>query len=1072
MKIRKLLLTLLVSVFFAGAGFAQGVTTAAISGRITNANNAALDGATVVAVEIATGTQYGTITNSDGYYHLPHMNVGGPYKLSVTYVGYKSFTKNDIYLTLGQTLKMDASISETTTTLSGVEIVANKNDIFDGNRTGAQTFVSRKVVAEMPSLSGNLNDFTQLTPQANEVGAGVSFAGMNNRYNSVFIDGTMSNDVFGLAANGMNGGQAGVNAISNEAIKQIQIMIAPFDVRQSGFAGASINAVTKNGTNEFKGEAYYKFRNQNLAGKTPGDVAAADRTKLPDFTAKTYGLTLGGPIIKNKLFFFVNAEFQKDVTPQPSIFADYLGNSTQAEIDALGSMLKSKYGYDAGAYLNNSSTLDGKIFLARFDYNISKTQKLMFRYQYNHGVKTSPSRSNSRNIYFGNAGILFPTTTSSFATELKSTFGNKYSNDLKIGYTSTLDDRGPMGSPFPRVSISDGQGRINFGSEVYSTGNKLDQKIFTFTDNFQIYAGKHTITLGTNVEYYNIYNLFIRKAFGTYSYNSLASFLNNDPAATYELGYSLIDNIRGDGSAAAAAFNAMQFGLYAQDEIQVNDNLKITAGLRIDMPKYLTEPKVIPGFNETVIPKLEAVYDMKGAQAGHMPGTQLMFSPRIGFNWDVFGDNTLQVRGGSGIFTSRAPFVWLGGSYTNNGMVIGDYKVYNTETFNPDWQTQSKGPAGLPTGSQIDLYTKNFKNPQMWKTSLAADYKLPGGVVATIDLLYTKTLINVLWKDVNVKSAWGNATGTPDTRPLYKTYHNGIASDYGQIMLGGNTNKGYAYNATFQLRKTFTNNLSASIAYTYGKSESVFDGTSSQNSSQWNYLVSSPVPRNDAQLGVSSFSLGNRIVAYVSYQKEYLKHLRTGISLYYNGQSGQPFSYIYNDYHGYFTNEAYNGPELIYIPANKSDIVFKGTASQQDAQWAALNSFISSDKYLSAHRGSYAQRNASRLPFTNVFNLKLTQDLFVNHADKSQTLQIALDIFNVGNLLNKKWGIRYYAPYGNLQIIKFEKMIVDPGTASTAKTLPTFSFVAPKDNKAYYVNDSGIYGSRWQAMITLRYKFN
>ena len=1072
MKRTNLLLTLLVSLLFVGSTFAQGVTTAAITGKITDTKGASLPGATVIAVESATGTQYGTTTNSEGYFNMPNMNVGGPYKLTVTYVGYKPYTKGNIYLTLGQTMKINISISESSTTLGGVEIVSNKNDIFDGNRTGAQTFVSSKVVTEMPSLTGNLNDFTQLTPQASNVGSGVSFGGMNNRYNSVFIDGTMSNDVFGLAANGMNGGQAGVNAVSNEAIKQIQIMIAPFDVRQSGFAGASINAVTKNGTNKLKGSAYFKYRNQSLAGKTPGDVADSSRTKLPDFTAKTYGLTLGGPIIKDKLFFFVNAEFQNDVTPQPSSFADYIGNTSQAGIDSLSNLLKSKYGYDPGAYLNNSSSLEGKRILTRIDYNLNKNNKLMFRYQYNHGVKTSPSRTNSKNIYFANSGVLFPTTTHSFATELKSTFGNKYSNDLKIGYTSTLDDRGPMGDPFPHVSIQDGQGRINFGSEVYSTGNKLDQKIATFTDNFQIYSGMHTITLGTNIEYYNIYNLFIRKAFGTYSYNSLSSFLNDDPAATYELGYSLVDNIRGDGSAAAAAFKAMQFGLYAQDEMQLNDNFKLTLGLRLDMPKYMTEPQVIPGFNDSIIPQLEKVYDMQGAQSGHMPGTQLMFSPRLGFNWDVFGDKSVQVRGGSGIFTSRAPFVWIAGMYTNNGMVIGDYRAYGSEKFNPDWQTQSKGTAGAPTNSQVDLYTKNFKNPQMWKTDIAADFNIPGGIIASVDLLYTKTIHNVLWKDVNVKAPWGHATGTPDNRPLYKTYHNGIAHNYGQIMLGANTSKGYAYNATIQLRKTFAKSLSTSIAYTYGKSESIFDGTSSQNSSQWNYLVSSPVPRNDAQLGISAFSLGSRIVAYVSYEKEYIKHLKSGISLYYNGQSGRPFSYIYNDYHGNFTNEAYKGPELIYIPAKKSDIVFTGTQAEQDKQWNDLDAYISSDKYLSAHRGSYAERNASRLPFTNIFNLKFTQDLFVNVSDKRQTLQIDFDIFNVGNMLNKTWGLRYYAPNGNIQLIKFEKMIDDPNTASTDKTLPTFSFKRPKDDKAYYLNDSGIYGSRWQAMITLRYKFN
>jgi len=1056
----------------AGTIFAQGVTTASINGKITDTNNESLVGATVIIIEDATGSQYGSISDEMGYYHLPNLNVGGTYTLTVTYIGFKDYVKSEIYLTLGQTININASLSESATTLSDVEIIGLKNDVFDGNRTGAQTFIDDKAVKRIPTLSGNLNDFTQLTPQANIVGSGVSIAGMNNRYNAVFIDGTMSNDVFGLAANGMNGGQAGINAISNESIEQFQIMIAPFDVRQSGFAGASINAVTKNGTNEFSGQVYFKYRNQNFAGKTPGDVEEEDREKLADFTAKTYGLTFGGPIIKNKLFFFINAEIQKDETPEPSNFAEYIGNSSEADINSLSNFLINEYGYDPGTFLNNSKSLKGQKILARFDYNISKNHKLMFRYQYVNGENADPSRTNSKNIYFGNAGVFFPTTTHSVATELKSVFGNKYSNNLKIGYTSTLDDRGTLGDPFPAVSIDDGEGTINFGSEIYSTGNKLDQKILTLTDNFQIYSGKHTITLGTHNEYYNIYNLFMRRAFGEYSYDNLSDFIDGNPAAKYRIGYSLLDDIRGDGSAAAADFKAFQFGLYIQDEIQVNENLKVTAGLRVDMPMYLDDPEAISGFNDTTLVKLEEYYDLKGAKAGSMPGTQILFSPRIGFNWDVFGDNTLQVRGGSGIFTSRTPFVWPAGSYTNNGMIMGDYKAYGSELFNPNWQTQTVGSADLPSGSQIDLYAEGFKNPQMWKTNIAADYKLPGGVIASVDLMFTKTINNVLWKDVNIKPEWGNATGTPDNRPLYKTYKNGIDAGYGQIMLGDNTNKGYAYNATVQLGKTFNKNLNASIAYTYGKSESIFDGTSSQNSSQWNYLVSSPIPKNEAEVGISSFDLGHRIVAYVSYEKEYLKHLKTGLSLYYNGQSGQPFSYIYNDYYGDFTSESYKGPQLIYIPANQDEIVFTGTPEEQDAQWNELNGFIESDDYLSANRGSYSKRNASRLPFTNLFNLKFTQDLFVNLAGRKQTLQLAVDIFNVGNLINKEWGNRYYAPNGNISLIKFEELIDDPINTSTDETLPTFSFTRPTDDKPYYLNDSGIYGSRWQAMFTIRYIFN
>jgi hypothetical protein len=708
----------------------------------------------------------------------------------------------------------------------------------------------------------------------------------------------------------------------------------------------------------------------------------------------------------------------------------------------------------------------------------------MMRYQYTNAKFTSPSISSSSKIYFGNAGVIYPSKTHSLSFELKSVFRNKLSNNLKIGYTHTLDDRGPMGEYFPRIEIKDGDGTIILGGENYSSGNKLDQKILTITDNLQIYSGNHTFTVGTHNEFYSIYNLFMRNAFGLYNYNNLDQFINKEVAYKYKLGYSLIDNIRGDGSAAAADFNFFQLGAYIQDEWQVKNNLKITAGLRVDLPVYTKDPQEKFLFNQITLGFISKHYDIKGAKSGKMPCTQFLWSPRIGFNWDVHGDKTLQVRGGTGIFTSRTPFVWPAGSYTNNGMVLGEYYKKNDEVFNPNWQTQTKGGTDAHEGSQIDLYAENFKNPQMWRTNIAIDFKLPYDILATAEIIYTKTINNVLWKDINIKKAWGYATGTPDNRPLYKTYKNGIDPKYKQIILGDNTSKGYSLTASLQLSKHFNKNLNTSVSYTYGKTTSIFDGTSSQNSSQWNYLVSSPVAHNSAEVGISGFDMGHRIVAFVSYEKAYFKNLKTGISLYYNGQSGQRISYIYNDYYGSMTSESYKGPQLIYIPKTENEIklvdrtmkdendniIVLATAAEE---WADLDAYIKSNSYLNNHRGQYAERNGDRLPFTHMLNIKLTQDLYVNIKDRKQTLQLSLDIFNFANLLNKNWGAVYSAYKGNISLMKFESLIVDPDLQTThelygKKTLPTFTFKRPKDDKAFELSNVA---SRWQAMVTIRYIF-
>ncbi len=1049
------------------AAFGQGTTTSEMNGIITDDNNDPLEGATIVAMHTPTGTQYGAITNDQGYFTIPLMDVGGPYTVTISYVGYSNFEKSGINLQLGQAYSVNTQLSVTEMAIAEVAIISTRvkeYDLFDGNRTGAETVLDEEDLNRMPTLSGDINDFTRYTPQARVVGDGISFAGMNNRYNSVMVDGTVNNDVFGLAANGMNGGQTGISAFSYEAIEQFQITLAPYDVRNGGFVGAGINAVTKSGTNKISGSVYFKYRNEGLAGKTPTDDPDYEREKLPEFSAKTYGFNLGGPIIKNKLFFFANVEMQDNQTPRPYIMDDYVGNTDAAGLQALRDYSIANYNYDPGTYGDVTDALKGQKFFLKLDWNINKKHKLMVRNQYTYGESSSPGHSDYNDLYYSNSGVLFPSTTNTTAIELKSRFSPTKSNNLKISYAYVHDNREVMGDRFPGVTIDDGDGTIHLGGEIYSSGNELSQKIFTITDNFQMNMGKHTLTIGTHNEFYNIYNLFMRRAYGYYDFDDVPNFQAGTPGE-YRIGYSLVDDIRGDGSAAAADFNAMQLGFYVQDEIRFSDQFKLTAGLRVDIPIYSTQPLGIDGFNETTIPILETEHDLQGAQSGSMPFTQILFSPRLGFNWDVTGEKTTQIRGGIGIFTSRVPFVWPAGSYTNNGRMVGDYRdrtdAPDNQTFEPRWNQQYVPPkdGSVPSGSQIDLYAQNFKLPQMLKVDLSVDQKLPGGVIATLEGIYTKTINNVSWQDVNMKPAFGNATGTPDTRPLYETYRNGLAPEYGQIMLGGNTNEGYAYNVTLQLRKNFTKGLNTNLAYTYGKSYSIFDGTSSQNSSQWNYLVSSPVAKNSAELGVSGFDPGSRIVGNISYAKEYIGHLKTMVSLSYIGQSGRVVSYIYNDYYGNFTGEAYKTPQLIFVPETSSDIIL-----QDPAQWAEMDAFISSNEYLNSRRGQYAERNGSRLPFEHRFDFRIAQDIFVNAGDRRQTLQITFDIFNVGNMLSKDWGRVYYASNGNLDVISFEDFQADG-------TTPEFSFRRPTDDRPWRIDDSGLNSSRWQAQLGVRYIF-
>ncbi len=1057
--------------------WAQGSTSASMSGKITDfETKESLIGANVVVTHIPSGTVYGGITDIDGFYRLIGMRVGGPYRIEVGYVGFEDFADEGIYLNLGQNLKVDGQLS--TTSIGLEEIVISAGGLFDGTKTGAETVVDEEQINALPTVSRAIGDFTRLTPQSRTTegndGLSLSFAGQNNRYNSIYIDGAISNDVFGLAGSGTNGGQTGVSPISVDAIEEFQVNLAPFDVTQGGFGGAAINAITRSGTNNLEGSVYTYFRNQSLAGRQPTDdedVAREDRPKLNDFTASTTGFRLGGALIENKLFYFINAEIQRETTPLPFDFGTYIGDSNSDRLDELVTKLQG-YGYDPGTYIDNERFLDSEKYNLKIDYNINDRNKLAFKLSHVHANNLEGVQSDFNSINFLNSSESFDSKTTTASVELNTLFNSSMSNNLIVGYSAVRDDRDPTGSDFPYVFINDGSGGIAFGSERFSTANLLNQDILTITNNLQLYKGKHTFTFGTHNEFYAVDNLFIARNFGDYEFDDLQTFLDDGEASDYERNFSLVDNLSGDESAAVASFTAGQLGLYAQDKIQVTDNFQLTAGLRLDLPFYSDTPGN-EQFNTETIALIEAEgYDLRGAEVGEFIQPQLQISPRIGFNWDINGDNSTQLRGGAGIFTSRAPLVWVGGAFNNYGLNVGT-EFNSGITFDPNPQNQPPGNIDLsnvqPSGS-IDLFAEDFKLPQFLKLNLALDHKLSDNWTIQLDGLFNKTLQNVAYQNVNLKQSIGNLSGTPDDRPIYDR-RDEIDPTYGRILLGYNTTEGYSYNATISATGRVSSNMFANVAYSYGDAFAVFDGTSSQNSSQWRGLHSVGGRNFDQQLSRSDFSPGSRFIAALSRKFNYLSdNLGTTITLFHESVQGTPYSYIYND-NGNLTSEDSRERSLIYIPETSSDIILvdDGDLTAAD-QWAALDAFIENDPYLSENRGNYAERNSNRGLWSHVMDLKILQDVGVDIGNKTHKFQVSLDIFNVGNLVNNNWGRRYFVgSFGNFELLNFEGF--QDGTNT-----PTFSFDPSnltEDNDPFAaIDDGGIQSSRWQMQIGLRYLFD
>lgn len=1069
---------------------AQAVTTSSITGRVVDQNGRPVASVQIQVENQATGVQRATLTRGDGQYLVPGLRPGGPYTVTATSVGYAESVTEGIQLPLGQTRRVDVRLTEQAVEIEGLEVAVAGAA---ARNTGVQTVVSEQELERSPSINREIVDIARLTPSAfvsneDDDGAAISIAGQNAEYNALYIDGVVNNDVFGLSAQGTNGGQTGAPPISFDAIEQLQVAVSPYDVTQSGFTGGAINAITRSGTNTFEGSAYYQLRNESLAGES---VWLQEPSPLPEFSTERYGFRLGGPIVEDKAFFFVNAEIFRSETPAPFDLGSYEGESGLDTFQEIRSVLQNEVGYDPGDFGDKVSSLDDDKIFAKIDWNITDEHRLTLRHSYSQSDNVDAFASRGFDINYANNSEVFPNETNSSALELNSSFGDRFSNQFLAGLTFVRDDRDFAGDPFPAVTIADGDADINLGSEPFSTANILNQDILSITNNFKIFAGDHTITIGTHNEFYDIGNLFLRQNFGDYEYGSVDAFLQSvraasdpsiDPVAPREFarGFSLVDGIAGDESNAIGAFDAYQLGFYVQDEWQPNNRLRLTAGLRVDIPKLTTEPRSAPDANSTTLPQLAELYDLKGARAGATPDAALYLAPRVGVNYDLAEDGSTRLRGGVGVFTGRVPFVYPGAMYLNNGVTAG----FVTESElpdgspvpfipNPDNQLTADdfGQSVVPSG-ELDIFAADFRYPRVFRASAGIDHLLPGGYLLTLEGQYTKTMDNISVRNVNLRPQNDNLDG-PDNRPVYNyglnrfggLEHEYIDPRYGAVLLVENTSDGYTWDATAQLSKSWDNGLSASVSYSHGDAFSTNDATSDQIWSVWRFNENVN-GLNDLDQARSQFSLGNRILARLSYRKEFFGNLATTVQAIYSGEDGRTFSWIIGGFTNDLTGEPSGSAPLAYIPDSASELLWDDPA---DA--AAFDAFVDSNEYLSSRRGQYTERNAERAPMEHIVDLRLAQEVFADVGGRRNTVELTLDIFNLTNLLNDDWGRRYNVGFNTLSLMRFEGF----RDAEAGDLTPVYSFDFDEDNLDEFwddqVLDFGNYGSRWLMQFGVRYTF-
>lgn len=1102
------LLLLLFALFIKPLSVNAQETTATLNGHITDDKGAFLNGATIVIRHDPTGTVTTAQTNNKGIFYLTNLRVGGPYTITITYVGFKDIVLNDVNLGLGTNPNLDVNLQSSSKDLVEVVVSTSRRAATSGLTVG------RAQLNTLPTLGRSLSDFTRLTPQSNNN----SFAGSNFRYNNLTVDGAINNDAIGFSnsfGGTSGGGQSGAagagtrtNPYSLDVIQEVQVQLAPFDVKLGNFTGGSVNAVTKSGANDFHGSVYGYGRNKILVGKS---VDGQKSSIGSDFHDYQYGATLSGPIVKNKAFFIVN--FEQTRRQEPTFYNAGDPGSAVSVADATGiyNQLKSKYNYDAGSYLGAYKifTNSDKLF-GRLDFNLNDKNTLTLRGIYTSGWGNNLERT-STNFQFGSTDFTQYTKNFNVTAELKTKFNNNLNNQLNVSYINVHEYRDFPGTLSPFMDI--GGGAIWAGTWREASIYNMKQQTFEITDNLTYTKGINKFTFGTHNEFYNLTYGFINSWNGRWEYSNVTNFLADKPSRIRGA-YSTDSKFPNDRNSLynnpPNPYKVALTSVYAQDEISVSKKFRITPGLRVDYSFLSKDIPVDAGFATANNNTTSATYT-------NTPFNQLnnkwlgkpTLSPRLGFNYDVKGNQSIVLRGGIGVFVGRMPFAWLGyaetlsgGTYNNidfkpsGSNTIGGSTVIplaiNPQTLKDTINAHALASANAATTREVDVIDNNFKLPRVLRTNIAADFKFGKGYKLTLDALYTKTMYDVKFQQINIKDQVEYYTTGPTASPVYTGGK--LNSAYSNVYLLTNTKEGYRYNLTAQLSKTTNNiglgthslNLNWSAAYTYGVSKDISNGI--RNSFQSNFELNPAVVPNNPQLAYSNFDLRHRIVGTVGTNWNWNSKNTTSLTFFYSGQAGNPYSVVYNSGGNPFGNAA--NANLPYIPKNQSDIrlVDKGsyTASQQ---WTDLDKLISSDKYLSTRRGQYAERNGLHTPWNHELDLKLMHEFKLSSTNKQRTLQISFDVFNVLNLLNNDWGhITFVTNVNNytVNLLNFVGYNMDAngnpvatpaGTTSTVAVgkpssgyTPTFTFNKPTGlNGNYYTVDP--INSRWQGQLGIKYSF-
>lgn len=996
---------------------AQGVTTGGITGLVTDPGNKPLASAQVQITNRATGASATATTRENGRYYIQGLEVGSGYTVIARRIGFSPQTRDNIIVQLSQSTRVDFKLTEQAAQISAVTVTAS-NDGFVSSNTGTKSAITDTVLQRMPTQNRQLTDFIKLVPQVSTSGAGYSAGGMSNRMNNVQIDGSSERDVFGLGSTGQPGGQVNAKSVSLEAVKEFQVLLAPFDVRQGNFGGLLLNAVTKGGTNKLSGSVFYDFRNQDYGRNTP----VLRSTK---FERANMAFSLGGAIIKDKLHFFVADEIRVQTVP---LFGPYEGQPAGATspLQVAAADLRRYESIMAGAPYTFTQIGTAGIVQSdrpqhnpfiRFDYKLNDNHRAVIRYNYGESTeeyRAQNTRSSSQMVYTDNEHDIRHRKNAA-VVQLFSNFANGSSNEMFIGYNLVRDRRTPR-SIYPQVTVTvprvgGGNASIIGGADQFSQGNELDVDAFELTNNWSKTAGNHSFTLGTRNEYVNLRNLFNQSSYGIWTFRTLDSLAAGN-ANSFRKGIPL----NGDGS---VFFKALQSAWYAQDQVAVTPRLTLTAGIRADISSFLTE-----------VPYSATVDSAYGRRTDRIPKTTVQWSPRVGFNWDITGDAVNQLRGGVGLFVGTPPYVWLENSYINSGSA---YTFLNCNTggstapapafsVSPAARTACRDGSGFAPIGEVNFMAPDLKFPQPIRFSLAFDRRVRENLVATVEGLYGRTLNQLFMVNLNLNQARGV---DPRGRTLFGdtilTSGSARPSIPSRIIANGGTSRfaagfdmrnqslDYFYNVTFKLEKRYSNNWQGLAAYTYGRTYDVASFSSSTAVSNWRFGRTLSTDQNTPKRAVSLFDQPHNLLAQGTYTFHWWKdRLSTDFTLFYRGNSGSPHDYVYGGASGAgdLNADGAQGNDLIYVPTSARDpneIRFNpsGTITAA-AQAAAFDDFIDSNECLKNARGKILTRNSCRVPWQEEVNLTIRQSLpeFLG----GQRATLIFQIYNVFNLINDEWG--------------------------------------------------------------------